>query len=206
MSDYRKRLAALSPEGCLLAPADCRLILLTGQSSFASSALSPAQREFLSAVSPTGASIVDAGFPFHQEFHGGGFAETGLIGASVRNAAQVIWSRTSIPFRHSVARRLQRAIDTTRQRLLLLTGSCGLQLANAVWPDLRIPHALRIDAVALGPACFGPLQLDATVIQGRQDIWSRLFYRGPVHHLSNCAHLDYWTSTEVRDITRKLLQ
>jgi hypothetical protein len=131
------------------------------------------------------------------------------LAASLRNVVQVFWSFASTRYQSIVRQTLQRAIDTTERRLLLITGSCGLQLAVRAWPDLRIPAALEVRIVALGPACFGRLRLAPaaiTVLQGGHDGWSRLFYRGPVDARLPCGHLDYWTSPEVREIVAKLLR
>lgn len=93
-------------------------------------------------------------------------------------------------------------MDATSRRLILTTGSCGLQLANAAWPLLRVPPDLRVDVTALGPACFGKLRMPVTVVQGRRDRWSRMFYRGRVDHFCECGHLDYWDSNEARALLR----
>jgi hypothetical protein len=206
MNRFRQRLAALPPDGCLLTPASSRLLLLTGQSSFRSSVLSPEQFAFLSAVAPPGAVPLDAGFPFHVAFLEPSPSAPGLLAASCRNALQVLWTRYDPAFVAHVAARLQQAAAATSRRLILITGSCGLQLANAAWPALRLPHRLRIDVVALGPASFGPLHVPATVLQGRRDDWSRLLYRGPVHYRPPCGHLDYWRCPDTIRTVREVLR
>lgn len=202
MNSYLQRLTGASAK---LPIAESRLLLLTGQSSFASSALSPAQHSFLQSVSPAECSVTQSGFPYDADFAASAYQEAGLLAASWRNLRQVYWTLSSPNFVKTVAGRLQMAINTTPQRLILITGSCGLQLANAAWPLLRVPPALRVDVVALGPACFGPLQLPPIVIQGRRDPWSRLLFRGHVDHICECGHLDYWESAEVRALVRSLL-
>jgi hypothetical protein len=82
-------------------------------------------------------------------------------------------------------------------RTILITGSCGVQLANVGWPG---------EVIALGPACLGPLRVRAYVIRGRGDGWSRLFYRGRVDRACGCGHLGYWESEEVREIVRGILR
>ncbi len=205
MSRFRQRLAALPPAGCLLTPASSRVLLLTGQSSFRSSVLRPEQFAFLSAVAPPGAVPLDAGFPFHADFLSPSPNSPGLLAASWRNALQVFWSMRDTTFTAHVAVRLQQAAATSR-RLILITGSCGLQLANAAWPALRLPPRLQIDVVALGPASFGPLHVPATVLQGRRDEWSRLFYSGPVHYRPPCGHLDYWRCPDTIRTVREVLR
>lgn len=196
MNTYLQRLHGVG----VLPPVTNRIALLTGQSSFLSSALSPSQISFLEGVAPAGCSILRTGFPFDSTLET--FRNAGMAGASWRNARQVYWSIFSATFRGAVARRLQAMMDATSRRLILITGSCGLQLANSAWPLLRVPAALRVDVIALGPACFGAPRMPVTVIQGRRDGWSRLFYRGRVDHFCECGHLGYWNSDEVRALLR----
>jgi hypothetical protein len=129
-----------------------------------------------------------------------------MVTASVRNSLQVIWSLWHPGYRRVLERVLQQVIDATSERLILITGSCGLQLANAVWPKLQVPSALHVKVIALGPACFGALQLPVTVLQGDRDGWSRLLYRGPVDGRCACGHLDYWTSEQVRERVAEILK
>ena len=175
---------------------ETRVALLTGQSSFDSSALSPVQIAFLRAVAPAGASVLEMGFPFDSSFLGEGFRETGMAGASWRNARQVGWALGSARFRGVVRERLGMLFGAS-SRTLLITGSCGLQLANLGWPG---------QAIALGPACLGALRVRAYVVRGRRDGWSRLLYRGRVDAVCGCGHLGYWESEEVREIVRGILR
>ena len=198
-----RRLAALDPERSLIRDADSRVVILTGQSSFVSSRLSGEQQSFLESVAPAGFELVMSGFPYHSDLLDIR-EEPSLMAASWRNAAQTIWSGASATFRRVLAGTLERVLARTRRHVAVVAGSCGLQLANAVWPILAKPAGLDIRVIALGPACFGPLRMDGaavSVLQGRKDRWSRLYYRGRVDHAVDCGHLDYWTSAEVREIT-----
>ena len=185
---YFARLRELDDEGSLLVPVERRVMILTGQSSWRAARLSPAQESFLDAVTPPGWSTVRAGFPYHAAMLGPEFDETSMIGASWRNAAQVAMSMASSEYREVVRRVLQRAMDTTRVQLRIVTGSCGLHLLNCVWAELRG----QADVLALGPACFGPLRVPAEVVRGDDDGWSRLFYWGRVDRRVRGGHLDYW--------------
>ncbi len=198
---YLRRLAALDPRGSLLAPADLRVLLVTGQSSFRSARLAEEQVAFLREVSPCPGAVLEAGFPFHADLLADEREPFALLAASARNARQVVWSMTSRRYQQVVRRTLQQALDATRERLIVLTGSCGLQLLNRAWTRLALPPRLRVQVVALGPACFAPLRLrpaEVTVIVGTRDPWSRLFYRGRADVRVACGHLDYWTSPDVR--------
>jgi hypothetical protein len=199
---YPHRLASLAPERSLIHQADSRVVILTGQSSFTSSRLSAIQQGFLEAITPPGFDLMPAGFPYHADLLGTR-PEPSILSASWRNAAQTFWSAAPTVFRQALAQTLNTLLSRTNRRLILITGSCGLQLANSVWPELNKPAELDIRVIALGPACFGTLQVPATVIQGRRDYWSKLFYRGPVKFHVPCGHLDYWTSHEVRALICK---
>ena len=189
MNGYLERLSKLNATPNRV---EERVLLCTGQSSFKSSALSLEQLSFLETAAPTECSVLSMGFPFDSSFDGAGFREVGMVSASWRNARQVYWSMFSPVYREAIARRFQAVIGATSRRLIIVTGSCGLQLVNVAWPKLQIPTELRIDLVALGPACFGELRMPVTVVRGRRDIWSRMLYRGRVDHVCAGGHLDYW--------------
>lgn len=205
MNVYLRRLATLPPAGCLLTPAEGRTLLLTGQSSYATSALSPAQQDFLSSVAPPSAPPLYAGFPFHSRFVEQPFLDVPLLSASARNAAQTLAALTSGRYRALVAERLQAAIDATPGGLRIVTGSCGLHLLNQAFPRLRVSPPASLRVVALGPASFGPNRMPLTVVQSHGDLWSRLFYHGPVHCRDGAGHLDYWLHASVRRFVRSAL-
>jgi len=186
--NYFARLQALDDAGSLLVPVERRVMILTGQSSWRSARLSEEQEAFLDAMTPQGWTAVRAGFPYHSAMMVEAFEETSMIGASWRNAAQMAMSMGSRPYRAVVRQVLQRAMDTTRGRLRIVTGSCGLQLLNCVWEELRG----EAEVLALGPACFGKLRVPAEVVMGDRDGWSRLFYWGRVDRRVPGGHLDYW--------------
>lgn len=186
--NYFARLRELDDAGSLLVPVERRVMILTGQSSWRSARLSPAQEAFLDAATPPGWTAVRAGFPYHSAMMGVAFEETSMLAASWRNAAQVAMSMASPAYREVLRRVVQRAMDTSHERLRIVTGSCGLQLLNCVWEELRG----EAEVIALGPACFGTLRVPAEVVRGDRDGWSRLFYRGRVDRQVSCGHLDYW--------------
>jgi hypothetical protein len=204
---YRTRLAALDENLSLIKPAPSRLILLTGQSSFRSSRLSPAQLDFLKCVAPPGAEALFTGFPYHAEFDRAASPPV-LPAASVRNALQVGWSLFSPGYRHSVAGVLQSVVLNTRQSLFIVTGSCGLQILASAWPHLVVPDSLQVGVVALGPALLraGTFPVDRIVaLQGQSDFWSRLLYRGPLAARCRSGHMDYWSAPETRELVAQFL-
>jgi hypothetical protein len=204
MIPYSKRLGSLAPERSLIAQAESRAVILTGQSSFTSSRLTPSQCCFLESVAPPDFDLMRSGFPYHADLLGVGPAPS-LTAASWRNAAQTLWSTAPAAFHRSLAQILGKLLARTSRRLVLITGSCGLQFANSVWSELHKPAQLDIRVIALGPACFGPVRMpgaQVAVVQGSQDYWSKLLFRGRIDFPVQCGHLDYWNSPEVCEIAR----
>lgn len=184
-----------------------RLLLLTGQSRLTRSPLSAAQLAFLHDVAPAGAEVVGRGFPWDGD--GGSEPPPPLIAASATNARQHLWAVADRRYAALSAAALQRAIDATSERLIVITGSNGLATLQAAWPALRLPAGLRATVVAAGPAGapvdFGPAT-STQVVQGLADGWSRALYRGPVHQRPPCGHLGYWSDGETRESVRDWLR
>lgn len=205
---YRERLKSLDYRESLASrPVDWRVVLLTGQSSFRTSALLPAQRDFLAAVAPQGAEILEMGFPFHPAFAGDETAPVPppILAASVRNVTQFLWSLFSAEYQRIVAAAVQPLFSNTARTLQIVTGSCGLQLLASASAHLQIPPGLQCQVVAVGPVLIRPGSIEFTALQGRQDWWSRILHCGPVHARCNARHLDYWHSLEVRSTVARML-
>lgn len=202
---YRRRLAELPEDGFLLPVASRRLCLLTGQSCLRSSLLPPDKLDFLAAVAPDGVEITRTGFPWHQQFAVPAPSPS-LLRASLRNTRQWVWARCDAVYLAALTAILGILLDRTREKLFLVTGSCGIDLLTAVLPDL--PRRSEIHVVALGPAGRSPridLLSSLLVIQGIRDGWSRHLWRGVVHTQPYCAHLDYYRNTEAIAMTRSFL-
>ena len=187
-------------------PCEHRLLLLTGQSNLRSSPLSTAQTDFLSSLAALPIEVVPTGFPFdgatvpHRP--------ASLLGASFQNARQYLWARHEPAYGRSVAQVLQPAFDSASRGILLVTGSCGLQILEAAWPHLQASPKLRIEILALGPVGRAPQFGEAgfTTVQGSADLWSRMLYRAPIAHKTSCGHLDYWHDRVARDVVRSLAE
>ncbi len=202
---YRLRLAGLSEDGFLLPVASRRLCLLTGQSCLRSSLLPPDKLDFLAAVAPDGVEITRTGFPWHQQFAVPAPSPS-LTRASLRNARQWVWARCDTVYLAALTAILGVLLDRTREKLFLVTGSCGIDLLSAILPDL--PPGPEIHVVALGPAGRSPrldLLSSLLVMQGSRDGWSRYLWRGVVHFRPDCGHLDYYQNAEAIAMTRSFL-
>lgn len=222
MMRWTRTLAALPEEGYLTGgaggagaapPVARRVVLLTGQSSFRHSRLSPPQVALLASVARHGYDPVWSGFPYHaglltEVWH----RPEPLLLASICNARQFIAARYDSTFRTEVARGLQRLLDHTSEHLLVITGSSGLHLWAQARPSLHIPPGLQVDVIALGPVMMsaplpgGPTDPDLRlkVIQGRWDRFSQWGYRGPVDHQVDVGHLDYSGNAQVAALVADL--
>lgn len=197
---YAHRLARLDPAGFLLPRAARRLCLLTGQSDFATSALAADKLAFLAGVAPVETLVTPVGFPWHAAFAAPATKPVPIVMASVRNARQWIWARRNSLYRDALAGIVATLIARTEQRLLLVTGSCGVDLlADALG---RLPASgPEIRAAIVGPAGRMPPAgrlAGRLVVQGRRDTWSRMLWRGPVDVRPDCGHLGYYEDDATR--------
>lgn len=175
---------------------------LTGQSSYRHSQLSPGQLDLLDAVAAEGFAAVRGGFPFNAGALGVPYHPEPLAAASARNAAQYLAARLDRRFRSELARHLQPLFDRTSRRLVLLCGSCGLELLAAAQPQLRVPAELQVLSVALGPVGrrlpIADPRIRLHVIQGTGDWISRLGCRRRPDLRVRAGHMNYPYQPEVR--------
>lgn len=187
-------------------PCEHRALLLTGQSNLRSSPLSTAQADFLAALSPLPIEVVRTGFPFDETHLDN--RQASLLEASIQNARQFLWARNDAAYGRAVAQVLQPMLASAGRGVLLVTGSCGLQILQAAWQHLRRKPESRIEILALGPVGSPPHFGEAgfSAVQGSADLWSRMLYRGPVGYPSSCGHMDYWHDSIARDVLRTLAE
>jgi len=196
---YLERLESLDFSRTLLRPVKRRVLLWTGQSGLAAAGLSAKQKEFLWAVGEDAALL--SGFPFHRDCERE--TDAHLLAASWRNARQTLWCATNQRYRRILAGVLQQAVASTAEKLLLICGSCGLELVNAAAGEWRQTLAPHVSIIALGPTCVRKLCLPRVfAIRGRKDRWSACLYRGPVDAITPGGHLDYWGCEETQRLVR----
>ena len=203
------RLRHYDPANSLARPNSHAVAWLTGQSDYGSACLSPAQAAVLRAIGAPGWVGLAANFPYNQAAVSADYQPAPLLPASVRNGAQFIAALSSTAFRRACARHLQPLLDATTSRLVLLCGSCGLQLFYAALPWLRVPAGLQIQLVGLGPVClrhYAHPQVAVAVVQGRHDWLSRSLCRLPCHYRVPGGHLDYAGLPELPALIRQLIK
>ncbi|MBF9221270.1 hypothetical protein [Hymenobacter ruricola] len=203
-----RRLRRYDPADSLARPAAQVVAWLTGQSDYRSACLSPAQAALLRAVATPGWVGLEANFPYNQAALMASHRPAPLLAASVRNSAQFVAALASPAFRQACARHLQPLLDAATRRLVLLCGSCGLQLFYAALPGLRVPPGLQIQLIGLGPVCVryqAHPQVAVAVVQGRRDWLSRGLCRLPCTYRVPAGHLDYAELPELPALIRQLL-
>lgn len=210
MTGYLAVLRGYSTGDHLAEPAGDLAAWLTGQSSYRHSQLSPQQLAVLEEMAGLGYEVVRAGFPYNRRALAVPYAPEPLVPASLRNFAQLAAALARPAFGAEVARHLQPLVDAASRRLLLLCGSCGLQLFAAALPRLELPPGLRVGLVAVGPVCLAPAAvfrdrpgLDLFVVQGSRDWISRLGSRTGADARPPVDHLGYTRHPEAR---RAILQ
>jgi hypothetical protein len=173
---------------------------LTGQSSYRHSQLSAGQLDLLNSLTAVGYEAVRGGFPFNGGAMTMPYRREPLAAASVRNGVQYLAARVDRRFRVELTRHLQPLFDQTGRRLVLLCGSCGLELLAAALPRLRLRPRLEVLALALGPVgrlpAAGGLRLH--VIRADGDWISRLGCRRAADLRVPGGHLGYLRQREVR--------
>lgn len=179
-----------------LAPAPGRVALLTGLSDPRSSRLSANQHAVLdAAVAASGLAAVRTNFPFPEVESPSGPAAVTLA-ASLANLRQHLWALHDARYQRIAGAALARLIEASGGGLLLIIGSCGHAIADAMLA--RSSRHGRVRLLAFGAT--GPKAApNATLVRGRAD-WISALFGPPAHHLIDAGHLDYWGAASVRAI------
>jgi hypothetical protein len=185
----------------IVADAPDRVVWISGRSSAAHAALSPAQRALIGRAEPYGFDPVTVGFPFRPEEEP--WTKAGILRASVRNTAQYAALRWRPATAHQVAGRLEPLLTHTSDRLLAVCGSLGLELLVRGLRELDTTSC-RVRIVALGPVCVALTDaFDLYVAQAPTDILTRISYRGSVQLRPKVGHLDYALDPHVADFVTR---
>lgn len=163
---------------------------MTGHSIPGCAGLSFSQRQF-QAQSPIPIELWQAwNFPYHPTE---AFPESyPLLAASWNNLMHFLTAqRRCFPrlYRDAVVE-----CFSEYRKIILIAYSCGFELLRQL--DLPPNLLSRIHVFACGPVSFGrPLVASLCIVQGKQDIFSRLFHRR-VDYRCACGHLNYLESAE----------
>lgn len=205
--EYRKKLSNLDPSGYMLKRRDNHLCLLTGQSSFKTSRLDKEKLDFLNHISDQDLTTVTIGFPWHNEFDilAG---KPALIAATIRNIRQYLWLNLDKEYKKSVSNIIRKIVEMTDKKLVIITGSCGIGYLSCALENIKVTNELWV--LALGPV--GSKNINSKnisrfhVIQGHNDIWSKLLWLGNVDEYTNCGHMEYYKCPQTLRATRSFIK
>ncbi|MBL8818122.1 MAG: hypothetical protein JNL58_18995 [Planctomyces sp.] len=187
-----------------------KIAVVTGLSDPESCRLTKSQRMLITPPDVDVQSVVRWNFPFTPDPS----VRTGeehleqvdpaipLLRASFANSFQFLRSLT-FGYQTLASPHWESLLQST-SRLLLITGSCGLQLINS-WTGLAA-YADRIRVLALGPVAFSRTMVPTTILQGSRDTLSRLCFRSPEILVTGTGHMDYWEDPQVREIAAQWLR
>lgn len=181
-----------------------RIAFITGQSDPGRCALSPVQRATLDAfiAHADGIDPVELNFPWHDD--SAPWRPVPLLRASLANGRQYLAARRGTLHALSPAQ-----CDAARARLLqaprtlLLAGSCGLALLDALCAPFDATQRARLRIVAYGAVGpRWPRGIDGLQLRGDRD---RIAVRfgpgdGPPPRALACGHMDYLDSDAARAV------
>jgi hypothetical protein len=126
--------------------------------------------------------------------------DVSLMRASLSNAVHFVAAGMGTG-RQCRMRHWQALVESTG-RLLLITGSCGLELAR----DLeQLAGYRKVALLALGPVAWRRPRLALEMVQGERDLVSRL-WMGKVGGCGlRTGHMDCWSDRDVRELVKRWL-
>jgi hypothetical protein len=180
-----------------------RIAFLTGRSDPSCCALSPVQRAILEtlAADATGLRLDPLNFPWNE--HTRAWCETPLLRASVANGRQYLAAR-----RGGFADLSQDVVAHARDclhrpsRSLLLVGSCGLSLLDALIAPFDDRDRARLRIIAYGAvAPRWPNGIEGVHVRGHRDRIAAWLgpNHGPAARMIECGHMDYLERQAARD-------
>ncbi len=188
------------------APARPRIAFLTGQSDPGRCALSPTQRRVLAHLAEAAPDLDCAPHNFPWPAEAPPWRAVPLLRASLANGRQWLAARRGSlsPFGvDAIAMAQSRLHDAPRT--LLLAGSCGLSLLDALVATFDDADRARVRVVAYGAvAPRWPQGIDGAALRGDRDRIARWFGPGdgPTPRSLACGHLDYLDHDAVVDAAR----
>lgn len=188
------------------APARPRIAFLTGQSDPGRCALSPAQRRVLDRLADAAPDLdcTPLNFPWNADT--APWRPVPLLRASLANGRQWLAARRgSLSLFGADAIAMAQACLREAPRTLLLAGSCGLSLLDALVATFDDADRARLRVVAYGAvAPRWPRGLAGTALRGDRDRIAHWFGPGdgPPPQSLACGHLDYLDHAAVVEAAR----
>lgn len=181
-----------------------RIVWLTGLSDPRRCELSEAQEAFLRRLDAPEECKLYRNFPYLP--CDGNAASPPLLRASLRNGRQFLaasgWrSNTAADYRSAAALHWQ-ALARSTDRLLILAGSCGLEIVRRCLACSESSIA-DVRIAALGPVGWTRPPCETLLVQGSRDYVSRLFFRRPDVLVPSVGHMNYLSSDQVFDVVNR---
>ncbi len=171
-----------------------KVAFLTGRSNPFSCKLSSAQQQFLESLDLPDAWKVHWNFPYipDKTRH----RKPTLLEASLHNGLQFVLAST--PIYRWMAQRHWNALAASAEKVVLITGSCGLQILNCLTGKQSTNENLRVCSV--GPVAWRRPLASHMLIRGAKDRISAMFFRDIDVCVPNDGHLDYFLSNKSREL------
>jgi hypothetical protein len=183
-----------------------RIAFLTGQSDPGRCALSPAQRATLDTLAPHAAGVELHPCNFPWDTNTAPWRAVPLLRASLANSRQYLAARRNVAgtLEHDV-HNAARARLLAAPRTLLLVGSCGLALLDALVAPFDAGQRTRLRAVSYGGvAPRWPAGIDGLQLRGRRDHIAAWLgpVDGPSPQTVDHGHMDYLDGDAVAQAAR----
>lgn len=207
MIRFVKKLRQLLPSGNITESGPVT-VLLTGLSSLHNANLSHEQMIFLQTIAPDNTTVLPCNFPYHTDFISHSPSSSSLFTASLLNGMQFILATFSSRYAKLIASRLHPLLEKRQEKMVIITGSCGLALFNAALPYLQIKHLDKLLVIALGPVNV-KLKTHAYKlyqIRGTKDWVSKMLKSGHIDYTVECGHLEYYHHRQTQHIVRSLCE
>lgn len=175
-----------------------KILFLTGLSDPRNCALSDVQFKFLKSLDVPESWKTYRNFPWN-----GGSKRSRTVPlwrASLHNGWQFLLAST--PAYRWLAGRHWNAVLSSTAHLLVITGSCGLQIVNCLLSG-NSRQATRVDTLAMAPVAWRPPRSNYRLLQGAHDYISRLFFCHVDHRLNRLQHMNYLLDHRIRELTEK---
>lgn len=175
-----------------------KLVFLTGLSNPANCKLSDVQEEFMASLEFPESWKVYRNFPWTDGKDE--WLSPPLWRASFHNGWQFLLASTPL-FRRIASSHWHNMLRST-EHLLVIAGSCGLQIANCL---LASPMSCRtqINLLGIGPVAWRIPRINYRFIQSNNDYLSRLFFRKVERRLAGSGHMKYLEDQRMKELTEQ---
>lgn len=176
-----------------------KIAFMTGLSSWNNNKLSPIQETFLNNLKTEEKNKIYLNFPFIDKNQV--YKKPHIILASISNACQYFLSKTIWIKKHQ---KELRELLKTEKVLLLLVGSCGLEILRNM--DLSTMDRNKIHVITYGGvAKKTPDYKYITLVQGDKDWISRLWIK-EYDLIIQSDHMNYLESEELLNFTNQYIE